>query len=457
MLIELQDFVKNNSIIIRDRIDNIKNSMFVLSEGVLKNGINYLSTSITNVKYIVVNRKYLPILKYKLTNQIVICVNNTRTFFYYLLMLIYNIDIKKVFLITGTNGKTSLISQLRYIFNMLKIKSFDLNTLDNNKYNSQITSLPILNLFNKIKCLENSSTKYFLIESSSHCISQRRILLSKIKSLILCNFGDDHLNYHINRKHYMISKYPIFFKNSSFIFCDNFYVKKSINNITEVNYNILDYGVYAKCVTIKNNVINFFNKYCKIKNYYNVSNNYILLCIIITVITLGFFSIKKIFNKNIFIKNTYGRMDYLFNEKNKILIDYSHNVSSMSNILYEIRNINIGNIYVLFGCGGNRDNKKRSIIGKIVNQISDFIIVSSDNSRADNDNEIRKNINTQCINGISLSSRYFAIFFLTQKMKTNDILIIAGKGHERYQIIGNECFDYNDYNIKNYFKKSYKQ
>ena len=151
-----------------------------------------------------------------------------------------------------------------------------------------------------------------------------------------------------------------------------------------------------------------------------------------------------------------GRMELAGKKNNgaRVYIDFAHTPDALKNVLLEAKLICKGKLVVLFGCGGNRDKKKRPLMGNIAERFSDIGIVTDDNPRDENADKIRKEIVKKSKKLINLKNRRTAIKQSISLLKRDDILIIAGKGHEKYQIIKNKRLPFDDLKIaKNLLKK----
>ena len=133
----------------------------------------------------------------------------------------------------------------------------------------------------------------------------------------------------------------------------------------------------------------------------------------------------------------------------QIFIDYAHTPDALKNVLATAKKMPHNKLFVVFGCGGDRDKSKRPQMGKIASDLADFVIVTDDNPRGEDAAEIRKEILAACDSSktIEVGNRKEAIGQAISKLAANDILIIAGKGHEKYQIIGQNKFEFDEEKI----------
>jgi UDP-N-acetylmuramoyl-L-alanyl-D-glutamate--2,6-diaminopimelate ligase len=127
-----------------------------------------------------------------------------------------------------------------------------------------------------------------------------------------------------------------------------------------------------------------------------------------------------------------------------VFVDYAHKPNALENTLSELKSFCTGRLVVVFGCGGNRDTAKRKIMGEIAARIADIVIVTDDNPRMEDPATIRKQVMEGCPNAIEIGSRGEAIAYGVGLMGTGDILLVAGKGHEDYQIIGKKKIHFDD-------------
>jgi UDP-N-acetylmuramoyl-L-alanyl-D-glutamate--2,6-diaminopimelate ligase len=158
------------------------------------------------------------------------------------------------------------------------------------------------------------------------------------------------------------------------------------------------------------------------------------------------------------IKPAQGRMQLVSTLKNnaQIFIDYAHTPDALKNVLSATKQISHRKIYIVFGCGGNRDKDKRPQMGKIASDLADYVIITDDNPRYEDASTIRKEILSACDlhKTIETTDRETAIYQAILILKRDDILIVAGKGHEKYQIIGNEKHPFDEEKIIKEFVES---
>lgn len=333
----------------------------------------------------------------------------------------YKLD--KVFTIgiTGSCGKTSTSL---YIYHILKEQYKNVCYIGTHKI-----------LFNNIEIKTNNTTleidklielfikyhikpKIIIMEVSSHGINQARINCFNFNILALTNLGSDHLDYHLNINNYHNVK--LSFLNSSLakkIYIPELYKDKYKFNNKNINF--------IKC---NNKILDSFNTIS-----FNKENMYLAYLI------LRNFKIKNVVNKlnNVYLNN--GRAQIIRNNNRNIIIDYAHHIESFEAIL----NDNNYNKVVVFGCGGNRDKTKRSVMGKIASKYCKHLIITSDNSRYESLDNIIKDICKDINEYKVIKNRAEAIKYAINNYKELDIYIL-GKGDEDYIEENGSFIKFND-------------
>ena len=369
----------------------------------------------------------------------------------------------KIVGITGTNGKSSTAF---FLHQLLSFKDCNSTLLTNmpevsNLKNAQFTPLTTPDNFLLHHFLKKSidlKRKYFLMEVSSHGIDQRRISGVDFFAKSLTSFSKDHLDYHRNLSGYRKAKKSFFSTSdeNNIVSIDNDLGKE----IYSENKTTLTVSVNNKTsdVCLENNLI--ITPWGNLKNLLPFESKFMIsnfLC------ALGLYG--KIFNKIDFdpeilknVTNLPGRLQKtpLFEDK-ICYVDYAHTPDALKSVLDYLRSSYKGKIITLFGCGGERDSSKRGDMGKIAQEKSDFQIITNDNPR----NEDPKKIVAQIIKEMHLKK--FDVIFdrkdaiseglkRLKKLEPDSVLLIAGKGHENFQILKGEEIEFNDTKILNDLK-----
>ncbi|AFJ90694.1 UDP-N-acetylmuramoyl-L-alanyl-D-glutamate--2,6-diaminopimelate ligase [Blattabacterium sp. (Blaberus giganteus)] len=390
----------------------------------------------------------------------------------------YDHPTKKIKLIgiTGTNGKTSVATILHQLFSKMGEKNILISTMGikilSRKYPTTHTTPNIIEINKYLNISIQKGCKYAFMEVSSHGIYQKRIAGLLFEGGIFTNITHDHLDYHKSFDHYLYTK-KFFFENLSkkafaLINLDDENSHKIIKKILAKTY---FYGIKKnanfKIKILKENMngnqllINGHKIFTHLIGRFNIYN---LLASYATAILLGI-NKNDILKKIKDIKPIKGRFEQFISRSGiQIIIDYAHNPDGLKSIFNTLKIIkkNDEKLICVIGCGGNRDVKKRSLMGKIVYETCDISIFTSDNPRYENLNKIfndMKNFKSYIKKKSILTfvNRKKAIQTAIQIAKKKDIILIAGKGHETFQEIKGIRYSFNDMKIAKNLLKTYNK
>ena len=355
--------------------------------------------------------------------------------------------------ITGTNGKTSVSLFISQLLETLNVKTGVIGTLGIS-HSDKKTSNTTPDIFTIYKSLQEYSKKGIevaVIEASSHALIQNRLAGLAFDQAIFTNLTQDHLDYHETMKQYREAKGKLF---------SNSKTQTVIINRDDENHSyFLD---VAEDKLIKTFSIDDFSDYqlskkgfiCRLFNfvfelpllgYFNLSN---ALAAFVSIKSLGY-SDELIIPKLAKLSPPPGRMQKL--DKNNIWIDYAHTPDALSNALQALHlHYPESKLRVVFGCGGDRDKSKRQQMGKIASELAHSIILTNDNPR----NELPENIIRDILVGVEIENntqvildRKIAINTAITTLNEDEVLLIAGKGHETTQIIGSQVLPFSDMEI----------
>lgn len=456
---------------------NIKNNyVFVAMTGSLVDGHNYIDTAIEKgAKMIIVEKKDI-----KLEEDITyVYVENIRKNLGIIASNYYNWPQNKIKIIgvTGTNGKTTSTYILENILeNTSRIGTTGHRILDINKETTNTTPESI----DLIKLLDESVKKgveYFIMEVSSHALEIGRVEMLQFDSAIYTNLTQDHLDFHETMENYFQAKNKIFSKlrddsSSAIVNADDFYGIRILQENKSRKNNFMSYSITDKASDIYGEVLEYNNFGMKIKivyenkeytfnsklvGNYNLSN--ILSCVGVLV-KLGI-EMNDIIEKIQKIESVPGRFQLIENDKRiRVVVDFAHTEDGLINVLQTLKEMTKNKVITIFGAGGDRDKAKRKKMGIAATKYSDYIIITSDNPRNENPidiiNEIEsglKEVNFPKEKYETIVDREQAIARGIELSRENDSLLIAGKGHEKYQIIGNEKLHFDDCEIANKYIK----
>lgn len=361
--------------------------------------------------------------------------------------------------ITGTNGKTTSAFLIYQMLNKIGIKSSYIGTigfyLDKKITNLDNTTPDILSLYDMILKSIEENVKVVVMEVSSHALFLKRVKGLKFKYAAFTNLTMDHLDFHKTMQQYLKAKLLILdhlkgdgkiYVNIDDSYSDYFMKKNALSfGFNKSNAQILSFKENKKLSILKLKLNNKIYKFkTLLKGNFNAYN--LALAIVITNNYTNVKNIKKITNTIVPPK---GRCDTVIYKKNKIVIDYAHTPDAMEKIIDAFSHIKHSKIITIVGCGGNRDKSKRPIMGNIAVSLSNYVIFTDDNPRCERPTEIIKDItNSLKKNNFEIiNNRKDAIIKGIKMLKKNDILLILGKGHEDYQIIGHEKIYFDDKKI----------
>lgn len=433
-----------------------KNDIFVALVGYLVDGHNYIDKAIEKgASMIIVERDDI---NYPEGINIV-HVKNLRFNLGKIASNFYNHPQNKLKIIgvTGTNGKTTSTYILESILtNSARVGTTGYRILDE-EYEAKNTTPESLDLIKLMKKSVEKGVEYFLMEVSSHALSLGRVNMLKFDSAIFTNLTQDHLDFHGTMENYFNAKASIIelmkpncklIVNKDDCYCkrlENISDTFSIKEVADIKGEILEYTLKGMKIKIsKDN--ESYELVTKLMGEYNLLN---ILGVALCCINLGF-SLEYIVYRLKNIKSVAGRFEIIDNDNDfMVIVDYAHTPDGLENILKTLNIMKKNRIVTVFGAGGDRDRTKRDIMAQVASKLSDFVIITSDNPRFENPekilDDIEKGINN--VDYLRIIDREVAIKKAIQILQKNDILLIAGKGHENYQIIGSEKIHFDDREI----------
>ncbi|MDC1387222.1 UDP-N-acetylmuramoyl-L-alanyl-D-glutamate--2,6-diaminopimelate ligase [Candidatus Thioglobus sp.] len=355
--------------------------------------------------------------------------------------------------VTGTNGKTSVSHYISQLLDFLEVNNGVIGTLGISKVEKKsINTTPdIFSIYSSLEEYSSQGIKLAIIEASSHALIQDRLEGLSFVQGIFTNLTQDHLDYHETMDNYKKAKGKLF---------QNGFSEKAIINRDDENHPyFLDTTSDKDPITFGIDDLEFFKNsengfICQLNNYvfelpligeFNLSN---ALAAFTSVKCLGY-SEDQIIPFLAKLSPPPGRMQQL--ENSHIWIDYAHTPDALDNVLASLRtHYPEFKIRVLFGCGGDRDKTKRQLMGKIASENADSIILTNDNPRSESPEKIIEDI----LGGIKVENdvqvildRKHAIETAVKTLGEDEVLLIAGKGHETTQTIGDQIFQFSDVEV----------
>ena len=441
-----------------------KNNIFFAIKGNKFDGNNYIKEAIKKgAKIIISNDKIIK----KKGKAIFLYSPNVRKLLAEISYKIIKKKPKKLIAVTGTNGKSSIADFYYQILRFNSKKVASIGTIGvrykDKKKDLLNTTLDPIELSLLLKNLRIKKIEYVIMEASSHGLKQNRLDGLLFDVGIFTNLSHDHLDYHKNMKEYFNSKLYLFNKlikrNGNIITDANIPQRKKIQKVSikrKIKLNL----IFDK----KNGIELISHKFLNEKQILEIQFNNKLYIIqlnligkiqtknILMAIYAAYRSgleFKKIINIIHKIKSVEGRLEKIGKIKNnsKVILDYAHTPEALELALLNLREqFPSSKISLVFGCGGNRDFKKRSIMGRIAEKYSDKIYLTDDNPRNENPSKIRKDIKKgiKKIKVQEISSRKKAIHKAVMDLFTGDLLLVAGKGHEKIQDYGKKKLFFSD-------------
>ena len=443
-----------------------KDNIFFAIQGEKFDGNDYIDEAIKNgAKVIISEKKRLK----KKENIIFLHSSNIRKLLANISYKVLGKKPKKIVAVTGTNGKSSIADFYYQILNFNLKKVASIGTLGikykGKKKNLINTTLDPIQLSSILKDIRKKKIEFVIMEASSHGLKQNRLDGLVFDVGIFTNLSHDHLDYHKNMKNYFKSKLYLFEK----------LIKKRGNIITDANIpqskKIIDISKKKKLnlnlIFKKKGIELISHKFSKEKQILEIkyhNRNYLIelnligkiqiknILMAILAANKSGLKFEKIINVIHKLKSVEGRLEKIGKIKNnsKVILDYAHTPEALKLALLNLKEqFPMSKISLVFGCGGNRDFKKRSIMGKIAEKYSDKIYLTDDNPRYENPIKIRKDIKKGINKSkiLEISNRKKAIHAAIMNLNTGNLLLVAGKGHEKIQDYGKRKLFFSDQEI----------
>lgn len=369
--------------------------------------------------------------------------------------------------ITGTNGKTTCAYLLTQLLNATGVDAAMIGTIGSGRLNnlqaSDLTTPDAINLQARLAEFKQNGISHVVMEASSHALHQHRLDAVNVDIAAFTNLTQDHLDYHHDMSEYLQAKARLFSFDSitqAVINADDSDCKRLIASIPD-NVEITTYSVdgqhsdadlIAENIQIDSSITRFevlvdgqkTGIETRLIGQFNVSN---VLLVLGVVKALGY-KLDVLLPEIKNLDAPTGRMQRLSKSNTPtVVIDYAHTPDALEKTLSILRSLASEDLTAVFGCGGDRDRSKRAIMGAIAERFADRIYLTDDNPRTEYSSQIINDIASGIVAKDKtkiVSDRAKAITMSIQDAKVKDIVLIAGKGHEDYQIIGTEKFPFSD-------------
>ncbi|MCX7994594.1 MAG: UDP-N-acetylmuramoyl-L-alanyl-D-glutamate--2,6-diaminopimelate ligase [candidate division WOR-3 bacterium] len=359
--------------------------------------------------------------------------------------------------VTGTNGKTTTTFLIHSILNRAGLAPGLIGTIyymGNEKVKAERTTPESLELFKLIDRFRKGGMKSIVMEVSSHALALKRVEELRFRVAIFTNLSQDHLDFHKTMAEYKKAKLHLFdllSKEGIAVYNLDDPVAEEIQRLylpCSLNYGFSN-GAMIKGEIVEDNLsglrMNILHKDKKLdinSKLVGTFNGYNILASFAAGVALNIdYGIIKEGIES--LKNVPGRMEHV---AENIFVDFAHTPGAIGNLLNSLRKYTTGRLIIIFGCGGDRDKEKRPQMGAIASENADLVILTSDNPRTEEPEEIIKDIvsGIKKNNFIIIPDRREAIEYGIKIKKAEDILVIAGKGHEEYQIVKDKIIPFDD-------------
>ena len=442
--------------------------IFVAMAGNTVDGHNFIQKAIDSGAKIIITEKNINILEYKNADDVsFVLVKNIRKKLGIIASNYYGYPQNKIKIIgiTGTNGKTTSSFILENILEKTARIGTTGNRILDEEFEAVNTTPESLELIKLIDKSVKKGADYFIMEVSSHALEIGRVDMLKFDSAIFTNLTQDHLDFHKTMENYFRAKKKIFkMLRKGALGVVNIDDEHGKIIYDEDNSKYLSVSIKDKNANFYGEIIEYTNDGMKIKivakgieevldiNLVGEYNLYNVLGCVASIVSLGI-NVEFIVEKLKHMSSVPGRFETIKNNLGvRIVVDFAHTDDGLLNVGETLKDITEKRVITVFGAGGDRDHDKRPKMAKAAAKFSDFIILTSDNPRTENPTDILNQIE-EGLTEINFSKDKYTViedreeaikYAIENVLSKGDSLLIAGKGHETYQIIGKEKKHFDD-------------
>jgi len=367
--------------------------------------------------------------------------------------------------VTGTSGKTSVVSFMRDIWNDTGFAGASIGTVGifsprRQDYGSLTTPDPVT-LHQILQQLADDGVTHAALEASSHGLDQHRLDKVVLTAAGFTNLGRDHMDYHETVEDYFHAKMRLFDAllpegAPAIVFSEGNAAQKAMEHIKKSRRKVLSVGRKGDFIRLKRLEQEHFRQFAEFEcegslyevtvplaGEFQIAN----ACVAAGLAIVGGVPVAAVFRALERLKGAPGRLELVGTTRTgaPVYVDYAHKPDALENVLKTLRPFTTGRLIVVFGCGGDRDKGKRPLMGEVAAKFADMSIITDDNPRSENPDIIRRQILNHCRNALEIADRRQAITRAIAILGQGDTLVIAGKGHERGQIIGDKIHPFSDY------------
>jgi UDP-N-acetylmuramoyl-L-alanyl-D-glutamate--2,6-diaminopimelate ligase len=441
-----------------------KGFMFVALPGLKFNGVDFIDDALKAGAIAIL---CIEAAKIENSNVIWITHENPAQVFPQYVARFFEYQPEDIAAVTGTNGKTSVAFFTQQIWSHMGLKAGSVGTLGihaegYDKATELTTPDPVV-IHQALKELSDLDVSHVVFEASSHGLDQYRLEGVDISAAAFTNLTHDHLDYHETVEEYFNAKKRLFSEllpsqKTAVLNVDCPIVRDVCQICEERGHRIITVGRHDGDIRLLDQrsspsgqeiTVSYqseiYDILLPLVGNFQASNALMALGL---VIGCGG-DVKKAFNALAYLRPVRGRMEQAGRHPNGgcIYVDYAHTPDALETVLKSLKAHVRGKLSVVFGCGGDRDKAKRKVMGEIAEQLSDRVYVTDDNPRSEFPIEIRREIMQGCPKGVDAGERAGAIRKAVLDMEEGDILLVAGKGHEQGQTIGDTVYEFDDVTV----------
>lgn len=399
---------------------------------------------------------------------------NPRRRFALMASAFYGDQPETIYAVTGTNGKTSVAYFIQQLVSLLGEKSASIGTLgvhgvqlDAEKIPSAsggLTTNDSIVLHQQLSSLKEQEVKVVALEASSHGLDQYRLDGVQLSAAGFTNLTRDHLDYHGSMDKYFQAKARLFAEilpkgHTAVINADDPYGQQLIKQCQAKGHHVISYGKTGEDLVLLDQKAEVFGQTLDVKVFgqhfkvdvpiFGLFQAHNLLCALGMILSDSYRE-KEAIEQSVHalekLQGVRGRMESVSGHPKQALIfvDYAHTPDALENALKAVRPHTKNKLHVVFGCGGDRDTGKRPMMGEIATRLADHVIVTDDNPRTEDADKIREEIMVATQGAMNIGDRRLAIQKAVADLKDGDVLLVAGKGHEQGQKIGDALHPFDD-------------
>lgn len=437
-------------------------TLFCAVKGVNQDGAEYISQAIAQGAVAVLSRKEVVVPE----RVVHLAVDNDRLAVAKIAAQFYQPQPQYTVAVTGTDGKTSTADFFRQLMELCGKKAASLGTLGL-KSNTMTVDAPALNtspdpivLHETLQQVAQQGGEYVSLEASSHGLHQYRMHGLNLSAAAFTNLGRDHLDYHQTIDEYFAAKMILFTEllgegKTAVIFADDPRAKEVEAICKSRNHRVIRYGLQGDIVVRSMQplatgmavTLEVFGKLYETQLAMIGDFQLLNICAALGLAIGCGFTPEQLMPHLPQLRSVRGRLELAGKTKEgaAMYVDYAHTPAALEKALNVMRKHCQNKLAVVFGCGGDRDKGKRPEMGKVSCTLADRVYVADDNPRSEVPETIRAEVMAGCnAKAKNIGDRALAVATAVAELEAGDILLIAGKGHETYQLVGNEVLHFDD-------------